>query len=112
MFPRERRLRTTTDIITTLRRGVRSSQGPISCSLLKKGGTLSRVTVIVDTKVSKKATDRNLLKRRIRAILQSTSMPSGDMVMRAYPAARELSFAALNQQVQKCLSKFSPSRSV
>jgi ribonuclease P protein component len=112
VFPQDQRLHDTADIIASLRRGVRASLGPVTCSLLRKAGTLSRVTVIVDTKVSKKATERNLLKRRVRAILHEATLPTGDLVVRVYPQARDLPFSSLHNQVTQCLKRLSPSRGV
>ena len=61
--------------------------------------------MIVDTKVSKRAVIRNLLKRRVRAILRAAALPSGDIIIRLRPTAKDTPFADLQQQVQKCLSQ-------
>jgi ribonuclease P protein component len=105
VFPRAERLRTTKDILQVFRKGQRLSRGVVSCSFLKKTGTLVRVTVIVDTKVSKKAVVRNLLKRRVRAILAGLALPTGDIIIRLYKGADEVGFSLLTDQVRQCLNR-------
>lgn len=105
MFPQAARLHTTQDIITTLRKGHRSASGPVTCSVLRKGGTLGRVAVIVDSKVSKRAIVRNLVKRRTRAALRELTLPSGDMVVRLAPPARNLTYQQLREQLNQCLKR-------
>ena len=80
MFPRAQRLRKSEEIIVVLRKGRRVQSGSVTCSFLRKAGNLSRVTVIVDTKVSKQSTVRNLLKRRVRAYLHSVKLPLGSLL--------------------------------
>ena len=105
MFPRAQRVRSTKDIVQIFRKGQKASRGVVSCSFLKKPGTLSRVTVIVDTKVSKKAVVRNLVKRRARSILADQSLPVGDVIIRLYKGADLVSFILLTEQIKQCLSR-------
>lgn len=99
MFPKERRLRKSADIILVLRKGRRYKVPALTCYFLAKPGTLGRVGVIVDTKVSKKAVVRNLLKRRIRTVLESNGIPEGDLVIRVAHGAAETTFEELSQQL-------------
>jgi len=69
---------------------------------------MGKVTVIVSTKVSKKATERNLLKRRIRAILKENGLPEGELVIRANPGSETLSYEELAQKVGNALTKLKP----
>ena len=56
----------------------------------------SRSRVVVSTKVSKKATERNRLKRQIRAIWQRLTLPPGARVaIYTKPDALSLSFQEL-----------------
>ena len=103
MFPRSQRIRTSEDIIKVIRHGKRRSQGIVTCYFLAKPGTLSRITVIVDSKVSKKAVVRNLLKRQVRAILASTALTSGDTIIRLFKGAEGIRFQELQVLVQQCL---------
>jgi ribonuclease P protein component len=105
VFPRAQRVRTSKDIVQIFRKGQKASRGVVSCSFLKKTGTLSRVTVIVDTKVSKKAVVRNLVKRRARSILASQTLPIGDIIIRLYKGADTVSFALLTEQIIQCLNR-------
>lgn len=107
MFPREQRLRSGKEIIFTLRRGNRRSAGPIACSFIGKPGMLGRSTVIVDSKVAKRATERNLLKRRVRTVLLEHSVPAGDLVVRLYKGSEQMDFATLRSQLLVCLQKLS-----
>jgi ribonuclease P protein component len=107
MFPREQRLRRSSDVITTLRKGKRFSCGPLTCSFIPKPDKLSRVTVVVDTKVSKLAVVRNLVKRRIRSALHNHTLPAGDLVIRAYPAVVVLPYSQINYLVEQCLKRLS-----
>lgn len=103
MFPRQNRLRKSEDIIAVLRKGRRSQSGPVTCSFQAKAGSLSRVTVIVDTKVAKKATARNLLKRRTRSWLHTLGLPKGDLIIRLRPGATNLDYAELGKRIEECL---------
>ena len=107
MFPRDRRVRTTSDIITALRKGRRFSFGPVSCYFFSKPGSVGKATVIVDKKTAKKAVQRNLMKRRSRAILQQYPLPAGNLVVRLYAGSQDLSFPDLHIQLERCLAKLS-----
>lgn len=105
MFSKDRRIHTTKDIIQVLRRGIRLNSGTLSYSFIRKPGNLSRIAVIVDKKVSKKAVLRNLLKRRTRSLLRSFTLPAGDSVIRLYPGTEETSFEELGKALEQCLQK-------
>jgi len=107
MFPRDQRLRRSSDVVATLRKGRRFSYGPLTCHFQARPDKDGRITVVVDTKVSKKAVVRNLLKRRVRAILQTTTLPKGDLVIRAYAPALVLSHLDLQKYLEQCLKKLS-----
>jgi ribonuclease P protein component len=72
------------------------------------GGGHTAATVIVDKKVSKLAIVRNLIKRRIRAILRQQGLPEGHLVVRAYQGAASLSHEQISKHLQVCLR--APSR--
>lgn len=107
MFARAHRLRRSHAIIAALRRGARRSHGPLTCYLLPSQG--SRVAVIVDTKVSKLAVRRNLIKRRIRAVLREVGLPQGDLVVRAQAGSVTLEYGQLKQHLTQCLRAVSSS---
>ncbi len=104
MLKFSQRLAKRSDIIRVYRRGRRkSSEGVGICFLFlpptppsaEMINPVTRLAVVVPNKVSNKATERNLIKRRIREVLRS--MPwklnqSVDVVVTAYPAAKHLTF--------------------
>jgi ribonuclease P protein component len=106
VFPRIQRLAATPQIMTVLRRGERIYRGAVSCYFLPKQNTLGRVTVIVSKDISKKAVDRNLLKRRTREILKSLTLPQGDLVVRFQKGANTLTYQELCNLVTKCLEHY------
>jgi ribonuclease P protein component len=102
VFPRALRLRKNTQILSVFRRGERIRRGFLTVYFLP--GTQPAATVIVDTKLSKKAVVRNKLKRQLRSILQKGELPTGSLVARAYPGLEKESFASLQQLVGQCLN--------
>lgn len=105
MFPRERRIRTTKEIVTVLRKGNRRSEGQVTCSFIRKPGTLGKVTVIVDTKVSKLAVVRNRLKRHVRAALREIGLPEGELIVRLFRGADALTYQEIKDKIIRCLAK-------
>lgn len=105
MFPRDQRLRTTTEILNVFRKGERCRQGAISVFLVRRPET--KVTVIADKKVAKEAVVRNLVKRRLRAFLRQAELPKGHLCVRAYSGAEKYSSKELQQLLGQCLSKLS-----
>ena len=68
----------------------------------------SRFGVVVGLKVHKKATKRNLLKRRVREVLRKhlkSIVPGRDVMIMANPKALEADFTDLEAQVLSCLKK-------
>jgi ribonuclease P protein component len=70
MLPQEHRLKQDKDIKTLFAKGKSVFGNQIGLKYAKNGLPVSRFAVIVGSKVSKSAVDRNRLKRQIRAILQ------------------------------------------
>jgi len=103
MFPREQRLKKSQDVVFVLRKGQRRATPLVACSFLRRPGTLSRVAVIVGTKVSKLAVTRNLCKRRVRSILKERPLPAGDLIVQLRPGAQNLTFVQLRDQIGQCL---------
>ena len=102
MFPQALRLRTNKEILSTYRKGERIRRGNITLFFLPSPDT--KVTVIVDTKLSKRAVVRNLLKRQIRAVLEVTDLPQGHLVVRAYPGLEKILFPELKATILQCLN--------
>jgi len=102
VFPRANRLHTNKDILTVFRKGERIRRGFFTLYFLPQAEL--RATVIVDTKLSKRAVVRNQVKRHIRAILQEAMLPKGYFVARAYPGLEKLSFSELQTLITQCLN--------
>jgi ribonuclease P protein component len=66
---------------------------------------VGKIAVVVDTKISKKAVERNLVKRRIRAALREIGAPAGELIVRALKGAETLSYPELRDQLTQCLRK-------
>ena len=66
---------------------------------------LNRSAIIVDTKVAKRAVVRNLLKRRVRQILQESALPGGDLVIRLHKGSQDLKYPAFREHVLACLKR-------
>jgi len=63
--------------------------------------------VTVGLKVSKKATERNLIKRRIRAIITPIAQETGkEYTIIAKPEAKEATFGELTKEIEKKISNF------
>ncbi|MDP3724969.1 MAG: ribonuclease P protein component [Nanoarchaeota archaeon] len=71
---------------------------------IQKKETGRRLTVVVGTKVSKKATERNKIRRRVRAIMRDKKKDEGkEYVVIAHPGAKTLSFQELKNEIEKQL---------
>ena len=93
MFAKHNRLGKTTDIQLTFARG-RSFFNPFfTIRLLRKSAGASRFTIVVSTKVSKRAVRRNRLRRLIREVIKQrmTHLPIGDYIIILKPAITKIS---------------------
>ncbi|MEK7479274.1 MAG: ribonuclease P protein component [Patescibacteria group bacterium] len=63
------------------------------------------LTVIVGLKVSPKATERNKIKRRVRAIMQIHKKENKEYVVIVHPEAKSLSFQELKDQIARQLGQ-------
>ncbi len=114
MLPRAARLTQRRDFQRVYRRG-RSITGPLLWLKYVESTTPSlRIGVVVSTKTAALATDRNRLKRQIRAILrdilQDPALTSGakyDIVLSATPRARKADFDALKNALLSLFTKIS-----
>ncbi len=108
MFPKRQRLHTTNDILTVFRRGEVIRNGPIRIHSIATGEL--KITVIVDKKVSKLATERNRVKRQIRAILNTITLPQSFVVVRGYSGVETLSYTELKNSLSQAFKKLSPQK--
>lgn len=71
MLSAQYRLRKTTDISRVLKSKLGAFDSVCGVKVVKNGLLVSRFAVVVGTKVSKRAVDRNRVRRQYREILQS-----------------------------------------
>lgn len=108
MLKKQHRLAKTTTVEQTMRRG-RSFFNPHFVIKFRASHNAPRFTVIVSTKVSKKAVDRNRLKRLLREVirLQLSKFRGGDYVIIVKPIVVKLSSTELKESFSKLVkSKF------
>jgi len=101
MFNRLNRLSKTKDVQVTSKRGRSFFSPHFVIKFLKSQTAVTRITVVVSTKVSKKAVIRNRIKRVIRETLRLNlpALKSGDYVVIVKPSATKLETPLIRQQV-------------
>ncbi len=106
-LPRWRRLRNTRDFARVERQGARAGNDLVAVTVRPGPG---RLGFVVSKKVDKRAVGRNLVKRRLRAIMQThkglflrQGAPSLDVVVTARPDALGASFATLQEATLQAL---------
>jgi len=95
MFKKENRLTKQKDFDNVFQNGFSSFNKILGVKVAANHLDTNRFGVIVSTKISKKATDRNKLKRKLREILKTYSedMEAGwDIAVVALPPARDKDF--------------------
>lgn len=108
MFSRDQRLSKTKDIEKVFSRGRRCYAFPITLIFLPNTLPVNRCTVVVSLKVSKKAVERNKVRRRIRAILQKyqpETKQGYDMIVLTSKEILSLSYSQMEKNVENLLMK-------
>lgn len=90
------------------RRGEVIRNGPLRVHSISTGEL--KITVIVDKKVSKLATERNRVKRQIRAILKTITLPQSSVVVRGFSGVETLRYAQLQQSLTQAFKKLVPQK--
>ncbi len=105
MLPKKHRLSKSAEVKKTTAKG-RSFFNPYFVAKHLKGEGQPKVTVIVSTKVSKKAVTRNLLKRIIRdeIKLSINKLGPGSYAFIVKPSAATISTAELRKQIQTAIA--------
>jgi ribonuclease P protein component len=106
MLKKQNRLSKTKDVATATKRG-RSFFGPYFVVKYLKTTDVARVTVVVSTKVSKKAVVRNRIKRVLRDFIRRSllTLKPGDYVIIVKPVASKLEAPVLREQLLGLLQK-------
>lgn len=109
MLPRQERLRHQRDFDRLRQSGTRYHQPLLSLTVLKPEGESARMAgFIVSKRLSKKATERNLVKRRLRAAYRSLSgeVPAGCLLLFvARPEAKGVAYEQLQTQMRALLER-------
>lgn len=87
-------------------KGVKTPFFSLRFILNRKGGP--RVGIVIGKKVSKKSTERNLLKRRVREILKksiSNIQGNYDIILAPLPQANKLSFKEAEKEITEMFKK-------
>ncbi|HPM27767.1 MAG TPA: ribonuclease P protein component [bacterium] len=109
MFAKENRLRRKKDIDMVFRKGEVASSGSFFVKYAPGRDNVSRFTVIVGTKSGLKAVGRNLLKRRIRAILQDAKIGRKKTIFLVAGVRGRFvkvpKFAEIKSHISQCLEK-------
>jgi len=108
MLPKPNRLRLEKDIKTLFTKGKGVFNTLCGIKLKRNGLQVSRFTVIVGTKVSKKAVERNRIRRKIRALLEKKIeeiKPGYDVAMIVRTKAKNSSKEELEKEINKLLKK-------
>jgi len=98
MFARQNRLGAASAVRAVLAKGRRASSSVSALMAISTPNT-PRTTVVVGTKVSKRAVVRNKVKRRLRAILRESGLPQGDSVLVARPGSEKKTYQELTRDV-------------
>ena len=108
MLPREYRLRHDKDIKTLFAKSKSVFGIYVGIKFTKNKLDVSRFAVVVGTKVSKKAVDRNRLKRQVRAIIHERLgdiTPGFDVMLLVRKEAVGHTYEELEAQLVKALTK-------
>jgi ribonuclease P protein component len=108
MLSKDKRLRLGRDISRVYSRGRYAGAGIISLKALETKGPGSRAVVVVSKKVSKKATLRNRLRRRVTAILEAqwqTVRPGYDIVVTVHEDLADVSPQQLQAKLRSLMER-------
>lgn len=108
MLPQDNRLVKRSDFTRIHKKGRYISGGFLSVKVLKNDLKNSRFAFIVSTKVSKKAVDRNALKRQLREVVRAELpriKPGFDVVFFTQKEALEKTFEQKTKTVRFLLNK-------
>ena len=109
MLPSENRLKQKSDFERVKRKGTLFNKGPVGLAVYKRGDSkATRVGIVVSLKVSKKAVERNKIKRRLRDIARNTTpfLHTGyDYIFITKKNIAQAPFTAVKESVIRALQK-------
>ncbi len=114
MLPRLNRLRNSGDF-NRVYEGGRSASGPwfVARFLRRPSGQPKRIGIVVGTKISKRATERNAIRRRIREAARATGLVQGtglDIVIIARQPVRGKTYQEIVSGMRQLANKLRPTR--
>ena len=108
MLPRENRLKKKEDFKEVAKKGYRAKEEFLTLRASKKKTKEIRVGIVVGQKVSKRAQERNTVKRRLREAVRS-NLPvlklGYDIVFIAQKGIKGKNFSEIKERVEKLLQK-------
>lgn len=108
MLPKENRLKKKKDIERVFKKGMSFKEDFLILKMVKNNLKKSRFAFIVSQKVSKKATLRNKIKRRLRELvrLKLKKIKGGlDFIFLTTPGIKEKDFWELDKTINKLFQK-------
>lgn len=108
MLPTEHRLRKKKEIDAVFKKGTFFRLGPISAKVKNKKNGNTRFAFAVSKKISKKAVDRNYVKRQLREITRELlpSVKDGyDVMVMTLPGVQSLNYHNLQKTLKKLYKK-------
>jgi len=95
------------DFNSVFKKGLGSSSTSLTVKYLENDKKIFRLAVIISKKVAKKATERNLLRRRLKEILRkhSSQLIGWDIILIAKPELAKKNFTQLTEALEKTLEK-------
>ena len=104
MFPKKQRITKKSEFNLIYKKGATRYSSFLIAKYLKNNFKFQRFAIITSTKISNKATTRNLLKRRLRKLLKefNNNIPSeSDIVIYTKKGSQNLSFQELKKEFKK-----------
>lgn len=107
MFAKKNRLAKTNDIRLVYARGRAFFSPSFTLKFIRKMEGGSRFTVVVSTKVSKKATVRNAVKRHLREVFKTHlhALKVGDYILTVKPGAVKMQLLSLRAELEQLIMK-------
>jgi ribonuclease P protein component len=108
MLQRKNRLSAEKDLSRLFRKGRLFHGTVLSARVLRNSGEATRVAFVVSTKVSKRATTRNLVKRRLREAVRASLgelQPGWDIVIIVRPQAADIAGTTVSKVLDEVLRK-------
>lgn len=102
------RIRKKKDFDQVFKKGKAAYDKFLGVKALKSNSKINRFGIIVGLKISKKAVERNLIKRRIKAILneEKNKIKTGnDIVIISLPPIKKIKYFEIKKSIQKNFKK-------